>query len=496
MNILVASDSPQTTATLRALLSADPDVQVVGLAQSGKQAIELTRQLHPDLVALDACLPTNVGIETIADIVGNTQSLVTIVAPHACADTDRAARFLEAGATDIAELPDELAQPMAVSLSPERLRELGRDILQKLKAAVDNRKMDLGSEIDPASKRILVVEDSSIDMWVIENTLAQAGYQVLTANNGAGAIGIVGETPPDLVILDYMLPDMDGIQVLRQIRSMAPDTYVIITTGHGSERVAAAALHEHANYYLIKPIIPWQLLKLIHSSIQQRETSRALAHLTRLHLNVLDQLPVGVFVLDKDLRIQAWNQAIQTLTQQPATEVLGQPFSDQCPCATALGGASALRSLPTNATQTIDEIEFIDVDGEKRLISLQLCRMAGDGQIIGVVQDVTAQVALREQLLQAERATTISRMVVTTSHEINNPLTVILSNVLFLEEELAPLPDVAERDLDLIKQSIAQIQRVIERMQQLVEPTATWYMPGVEMYDIHEQEGELEGKEP
>jgi DNA-binding response OmpR family regulator len=98
----------------------------------------------------------------------------------------------------------------------------------------------------------VVVEDDSDVGDVLSSVLAQAGFDVTVARTGADARARVRETRPDLVTLDMTLPDMDGVEVCRQIR-LVSDCYVIVVSGRSAEVDRLIGLEVGADDYLVKP---------------------------------------------------------------------------------------------------------------------------------------------------------------------------------------------------------------------------------------------------
>jgi len=389
------------------------------------------------------------------------------------------ARLLQLGAADIAEYPGEISSLKPGETDAQTLREMGHELRAKVKAVAQK----LPSDVASASTRgngatVLVVEDSATQQEIIRHTLSQAGYEVHVAARGRLAVQIAQDLQPDVIVLDYLLPEMNGIAVLKSVRDAGLDTVVIMLTGHGSEEVAAAALYYRADYYVIKPVVPWQLLDLVQTSLQQRRTARDLRRLTQLHLSVLDNLPVGVFVLDRERRIRGWNQAMAYISGHPGEEVTGRHASDAWTLFGVLDSDGRLGRLGGGEQQLIKEMEAINASGARMILSVRLFKLMHEDVIIGVVEDVTSNIEMRDKLLRAERMATVSRMVVTASHEINGPLTVILSSTQFLRDELgSSLTKRAGKDLRTIADSVVQIQRVISRMARMSEPIVTSYLP-------------------
>ncbi|WP_435741364.1 response regulator transcription factor [Nocardioides sp. SYSU DS0663] len=109
-----------------------------------------------------------------------------------------------------------------------------------------------------APHRALVVDDDPDICELIVTVLAGAGIEVTTASSGAEAVASARREPPDLITLDLTLPDMDGTEVCRSIRTFS-DAYVIMITGRDSEIDRLVGLEMGADDYLAKPFSPREL---------------------------------------------------------------------------------------------------------------------------------------------------------------------------------------------------------------------------------------------
>jgi two-component system OmpR family response regulator len=126
-----------------------------------------------------------------------------------------------------------------------------------------------------AEARLLVVEDEEMILELLSGSLRFAGFDVVTAVSGAEALRAVTASRPDLVLLDVMLPDGDGFEVVRRMRSSGPDVPVIFVTARDGvhERVAGLALG--ADDYVTKPFSLDEVLERIRAVL--RRTGRAAA---------------------------------------------------------------------------------------------------------------------------------------------------------------------------------------------------------------------------
>lgn len=101
--------------------------------------------------------------------------------------------------------------------------------------------------------KILVVDDEADVVELVQNFLENNGYQVITATSASRAFELVDLEKPDLVFLDVVMPGIDGLQCLKQIRKMHPECIVIMVSGLHDENVAKEAIRCGAYDYLTKP---------------------------------------------------------------------------------------------------------------------------------------------------------------------------------------------------------------------------------------------------
>lgn len=128
---------------------------------------------------------------------------------------------------------------------------------------------------------ILIIDDSpQITALLAESILPQLGYSVRTAPTGADGLARLRQHQPDLVLLDYELPDATGLELIRRIAELNPDVPVILMTAHGSERVAVEAFRLGARNYLIKPFTSEEVADALERALRERRLAREKAQLT------------------------------------------------------------------------------------------------------------------------------------------------------------------------------------------------------------------------
>lgn len=120
-------------------------------------------------------------------------------------------------------------------------------------------------------RRILVVDDEKIIRELTSMILRARGFEVLTAENGETGMALIEEQRPAVVLLDYMMPHMDGLTALRKIREGYPETYVIMFTGKGSEEIAVELMKAGASDYILKPFNNQDLVDRLETVLRIRK---------------------------------------------------------------------------------------------------------------------------------------------------------------------------------------------------------------------------------
>ena len=133
--------------------------------------------------------------------------------------------------------------------------------------------------------RVLVVDDEEPIRDLVRGYLAREGYEVATEADGARALERLRADRPDLVILDLMLPGLDGIEVCRELRTFT-DAYVLMLTARGEEVDRIVGLSIGADDYLTKPFSPRELVARVKALLRRPRGAREAATPTGLALDL------------------------------------------------------------------------------------------------------------------------------------------------------------------------------------------------------------------
>jgi len=115
--------------------------------------------------------------------------------------------------------------------------------------------------------RILVVDDAAFMRMRLKNVLGDQGHEVIEASNGVEAVALYEQQRPDLVLMDITMPEMDGLEALRAIRSKFPDAKVVMCSALGQERTVIEAIKSGAKDFIVKPFQPDRLVEAVKKQV-------------------------------------------------------------------------------------------------------------------------------------------------------------------------------------------------------------------------------------
>jgi DNA-binding response OmpR family regulator len=117
---------------------------------------------------------------------------------------------------------------------------------------------------------ILVVDDEPVTRQSLTDILRLEGYNVASVPNGEAAVDYIRMHSVDLMLLDLRMPGMSGLEVIKVMSQMSPDTEIIMLTAHGSMETAVEALRHRIHDYLLKPASPTQVLESVARGLSRR----------------------------------------------------------------------------------------------------------------------------------------------------------------------------------------------------------------------------------
>ena len=142
-----------------------------------------------------------------------------------------------------------------------------------------------------SKQQILVVDDDEDILGFVSYNLSAAGYQAITASNGQDALALAQKLKPELILLDLMMPGMDGIEICTELRSSKGhyQPLIVFLTARAEDYSQVAALESGADDYIVKPIRPRLLITKIESILRRRSVG----------FSEEMEMDTGKFILDR-----------------------------------------------------------------------------------------------------------------------------------------------------------------------------------------------------
>ena len=176
-----------------------------------------------------------------------------------------------------------------------------------------------------APLKVLVIDDEPPIRKLLRMGLETQGYQTMDASNAKAALELMSDKP-DLVILDLGLPDMEGLELLRQIRARREDLPVVVLSSRGDEAAKVAALDQGADDYVTKPFGMEELLARIRAALRhqlQVQGERPVFKMGDLSVDLVRRI---VKIRDRDVKLSPKEYELLRIMVQHAGKVLTQKF--------------------------------------------------------------------------------------------------------------------------------------------------------------------------
>lgn len=160
----------------------------------------------------------------------------------------------------------------------------------------------------PMREKLLIVDDERMILELASMVLSSKGFNVYVADNALDSYELIEQEQPALVLLDYMMPKVNGLDALKEIRKRFPETYVIMFTGKGSEEVAVELMKAGASDYILKPFSNVKLVERIENVLRIRSIELRNKELVMEREKLLDE-------------IEQWNHELEERVQQKTEEL-------------------------------------------------------------------------------------------------------------------------------------------------------------------------------
>ncbi|HZZ80858.1 MAG TPA: response regulator [Gemmataceae bacterium] len=274
--------------------------------------------------------------------------------------------------------------------------------------------------------RLFLVEDNDDIAFVTRLCLERAGHHVTVCHAGADALIVLAQTTFDLVLLDYVLEDMKGSELLQRLRHDGNQTPVLMITAYGDEQLATQMLREGAVDYLVRDPSSAYLSEL-PKRVAEAVTRHRLQDTNNLLIAALESARDGILILDLHGVVLHVNSALERLFGFGRDEIIGEDatqlfHSDQQPPAIMTDIWKALHDRRSWQGELVNQRK----DGTLLDTSLTLSPIFdARGQMthfVGIYRDITERKQMQRQLVQAQKMQSVGTLAGGVAHEFNNLL--------------------------------------------------------------------------
>ncbi|NMG19425.1 response regulator [Brasilonema bromeliae] len=330
--------------------------------------------------------------------------------------------------------------------------------------------------IDPTQKGvILIVDDTPTNLEVLFDFLADSGFTVLVAEDGESAIARAEYAPPDLILLDILMPRMDGFETCSCLKAneLTKDIPIIFMTALSETVDKVKGLNLGAVDYITKPLQHEEVLARIELHLRLRNLTKTLQEQNqqiREQAALLDITTDAILVKDLDNQIRFWNKGAEHLYGWKAIEAIGKNVNQLLyPVETQSQLQNLQESLALSGSWQ-GELHQVTKEGKEIIVASRWTLMGEqDGQpksILTVNTDITEKKQLEAQFLRAQRLESIGTLAGGIAHDLNNILTPILTAAQLLQLKL---PNIDERSQQMFttietntKRGAALVKQVLQ----------------------------------
>lgn len=260
---------------------------------------------------------------------------------------------------------------------------------------------------------LLIIDDDPGACETLSDIFGERGYRVITASTGGDAMGKVKRRPFAATLIDYKLPDMNGIELLEELKKDCPEMVCIIITGHASLQSAIAALTDDADGYFVKPLVIEEVFRRLEDALEKRHLQRELKESRDFYQTVVDNISDAVSVVEaRDFKIVSVNRAFLEQAGTSEENVIGETCHEIthrrfdrcrllehfCPLSDAMNSGETRRHVH----------EHLDKDGRKVYVEVSVTPLRNEKgevcRLLHVSREITEKIRAEERIKQTMKA--------------------------------------------------------------------------------------------
>lgn len=325
--------------------------------------------------------------------------------------------------------------------------------------------------------RILVIEDDQDTGTLLIDTLSEEGFEVRSETDGLQGLAVATEWKPDLILLDVMMPKVNGIEICRRIRKseLGSSLPILFITAKDGLSDKIEGFRAGGNDYITKPFLIGELLARIEAHLRLQTLRRDLAFSEERYRLLVENSPDGLLLLTPDFEVRFFNSRFPEILNLPATaELIGKTLNELAHYSEIFPKIAILAAQVNNTHQKeTKEFQIATPDHQTRFLAvfgLPLNVRESQLEMVQIgVQDVSQRRHMEDALIQAEKIHSLGILTAGIAHEVNNPLTGI-SNAIQILQRCSVGPQRQQELCDLVLTHIARIANIVKDLRTFSRP--------------------------
>lgn len=317
--------------------------------------------------------------------------------------------------------------------------------------------------------RILIIEDEPDISDFLFETLSLAGYEVSQAYDGIEGLERIAEFQPNMVLLDIMMPRMNGLEVCRRMKSndSTRSTRVIFISAKGSLEEKLEGFQAGASDFIVKPFSSSELLARIEAHLRIDTLARDLELSETRYRQLIEHSPDGILLFSDDKKLLFANSRLKSMinikSESLETGATIKELSEISPLFKEVG--SLVRKVQETRLIVTRTVATNFQRHQPSVLEIRGIPSELPGSRVSMVQvvlrDVTEKHNMEKLLARTEKINSLGILTAGIAHEINNPLTGISNAIQMLQKDSVSIQKRQEM-LDLILANISRITRIID----------------------------------
>jgi PAS domain S-box-containing protein len=303
--------------------------------------------------------------------------------------------------------------------------------------------------------RILVVDDEARIREACKLVLEECGYEISLASSGLQALERLPAEHYDIILLDLMMPEMSGFEVLAKVKSLDPDTVVIVITGYATLEHSVDAMKKGAFDFIPKPFTPEHLRVTVSKAIDYTRALWDIADTRSRLRTMVNHISDGVMCTNHQHKVALANPAFLRMIGCPVQSMIGRDIEEFIAIPRLLEMISQALEMPESEfAELTEEMALNGPDRPEEIILSIRCAPFRDRNgrnlgVITVVHDITAL-----KLMDRQK----SQFVSTVSHEIQSPMNSVLMQLQVVLDGLAG--EVTEKQRAILSRASEKINNL------------------------------------